>query len=152
MIESPLGDIYENALMLFIDDLVDLVVQGGAVQEIRVVCSARRENFPRFIDDGFDILSAGPLVLRLDMEHQALVFNVCIISGHCSLFYPVDIINGKTSSRLSLLSCQFRMAIRKDKTSTLFCRVKRCLFVLYFPKVDGRRGRQVEKSQQADYY
>lgn len=69
MIESPLGDIFENALMLFIDDLVDLVIQGGAVQEIYVVCSSRRQNFPRFIDDGFDILSAGSQVLRLDMEH-----------------------------------------------------------------------------------
>jgi len=86
VVEGPLGDIFENALMLFIDDLVDLVIQGSAVQEIRVVCSSRRQNFPRFIDDGFDILSVGSLVLRLDMKHQALVFNVCVISGHCLQF------------------------------------------------------------------
>ncbi|MGB6341064.1 MAG: hypothetical protein WBF32_14940, partial [Candidatus Aminicenantaceae bacterium] len=63
-----------------------------------------------------------------------------------------DIINGKMSSRLSHLSYHFRMAIRKDKTFTLFCRGKRYLFVLYFPKVEGGRGRQVERIQQADYY
>ncbi|MGB3861387.1 MAG: hypothetical protein WA915_04850 [Candidatus Aminicenantaceae bacterium] len=56
------------------------------------------------------------------------------------------------SSRLSHLSYHFRMAIRKDKTFTLFCRGKRYLFVLYFPKVEGGRGRQVERIQQADYY
>lgn len=86
MVESPIGDVFKNTLMLFIDDFVDLVIQGGAVQELSVVRSSRRQNFARFIDDGFDILGDGPLVLRLDMEHHTLVFYVSVISGHCPKF------------------------------------------------------------------
>ncbi len=41
VVEESFGDVIENALMLFFDDLVDFVLQGGAVQEIRVVCAAR---------------------------------------------------------------------------------------------------------------
>jgi len=135
MVESSLGDVLEDTLMLFIDDLVDLVMQGGAVQELGVVRPSRRQHFARCIDDGFDVLSAGPLVLRLDMEHHILVFYVSVISGHCLQAYPMVIINGKRSHRLSRLSYHFRKAIRKDSTCTLFCRGKRKIFVLYFPKV-----------------
>jgi hypothetical protein len=80
------------------------------------------------------------------------VFYVSVISGHCLQAYPMVIINDKMSHRLSRLSYHFRKAIRKDNTCTLFCRGKRKIFVLYFPKVYGERDRQVERIQRADYY
>jgi hypothetical protein len=101
VVEGPLGDVFENAFVLLIDDLVDLVKQGGAVQELGVVRSSRRHNFTRFIDDGFDVLCTGALVLRLDMEHHTLVFDVGVVSGHCLQFYPMDVVYGKVSSRSS---------------------------------------------------
>lgn len=86
MVEGPIGDVFENAHMLFVEDLCDGISQGGAVQETCVVCPAGCQNFSRSIDDGFHAVGARALILCLDVEHQTVVFDVCVISGHCLNF------------------------------------------------------------------
>jgi hypothetical protein len=54
------------------------------------------------------------------------------------------------SSLLSLFS--LTLAHEKDKASTLFCRWKRQVFVLYFFKKEEERGGEMGVFQQADYY
>lgn len=86
VVEGPLGNVSENVLMLFIDDLFDRLRQCGAVQEICVVGSPRGQDLPRFINDGFNAMGTRPLVLCLDMEHQTIVLDVCVLSRHCLNF------------------------------------------------------------------
>lgn len=86
VVESSLGNVFKNVLMLLVDDLFDCISQRGAVQEICIVCSPRSKDLPRFINDGFDAMGTRPLVLCLDMEHQTIVFDGCVLSRHCLNF------------------------------------------------------------------
>lgn len=86
MVEVPLGNVFKDVLMLFVDDLFDCVSQCGAVKEICVVCAPRGQDLPRPIDDGFNVMGARSLVLCLDKERQTIVFDGGVLSGHCLNF------------------------------------------------------------------
>ncbi|MCK4931169.1 MAG: hypothetical protein KAT01_03310 [Candidatus Aminicenantes bacterium] len=64
----------------------------------------------------------------------------------------MDIIEGKMSYGLLRLSRLYHATAQQEKTFTLFCRGKRCVFVLYFLNGAGQSARQGERIQQADYY